>query len=101
MITKLFEDIYVTTGVQHNEKHQHISCLAHVINLVVGAFLKNLKVLADKVDDEEGETLQHRIQDGDEKDFALTMLKIREISKVLYPISYPVTYKCSFIRLEN
>lgn len=101
MITKLFEDIYVATGVQHNEKHQHISCLAHVINLVVGAFLKNLKVLADKVDDEEGETLQHRIQDGDEKDFALTMLKIREISKVLYPVSYPVTYKCSFIRLEN
>jgi len=94
MITHLFESIYIRTGVQHDEKNQHIPCLAHVINLVVGAFLKNLKVTAEAEDQGEDEVMYQRIQDGNEKDFALTMLKIRMISKVLYP----VTYKCAFFR---
>ena len=82
MITHRFENIYVRTGVQHDEKNQHIPCLAHVINLVVGAFLKNLKVTAEAADQGEDEVMYQRIHDGNEKDFALTMLKIRMISKV-------------------
>jgi len=97
MIKQLFESIYVRTGVQHDEKNQHIPCFAHVINLVVGAFLKNLKFIAEDGDDGEDEVMRHRIQDGNEKDFALTMLKICEISKVLYP----VTYKSAFLRRRN
>jgi hypothetical protein len=88
MIKHLFESILDKTSVLYDMENQHIPCLAHVINLVVGAFLKNLKVLADNGDEGDDEVMQHRIQDGQEKDFALTMLKIREISKVLYPVTY-------------
>jgi len=93
MINHLFESIYVHTGVQHDEQNQHIPCLAHVINLVIGAFLTNLKVTAKAGDQGEDEIMYHCIHDGNDKDFALTMLKIHEISKVLYPI----TYKCAFL----
>ena len=97
MISKLFDEIYIRTSVQHDEQNQHISCLAHVINLVVGAFLKNLMVLADGEEKGDDETMHYRIHDGREKDFALTMLKIREISKV----QCPVTYKSTFLNLRN
>ena len=89
--------LYIRTGVQHDEQNQHIPCLAHVINLIVGAFLKNLRVLADGEEEGDDETMHHRIHDGREKDFALTMLKIREISKV----QCPVTYKSTFLDLRN
>jgi len=85
MIKHLFDSILDKTGILHDAENQHIPCLAHVINLVVGAFLKNLKVLADNGDEGDDEVMQHRIQDGQEKDFALTMLKIHEISKVYIP----------------
>jgi len=93
MITHLFENLYIRTGIQHDEKNQHIPCLTHIINLVIVAFLKSLKVTTEAGDQGEDEVMYHRIHGGNEKDFALTMFKIREISKVLFS----VTYKCSFL----
>ena len=84
ILNHLFENIYVRSGIQYDEKNQHIPCLTHVINLVVGAFLKNLKVTAEAGDQGEDEVMYQHIHDGNEKDFTLTMLKIRMMSKVLY-----------------
>jgi len=79
MINQLFESIYIRTGLQHDEKNQHIPCLAHVINLVIGVFLKNLRVTTDAGDQREDEVMYQCIYDDNEKDFALTMVKIHEI----------------------
>jgi hypothetical protein len=62
---------------------QHIPCVAHVLNLAVQTFLRNLKVL--NVDSEttadDGDELEAATLDP-EKDFAVTMTKIRNITKV-------------------
>jgi hypothetical protein len=76
MMANLMETIYVETRIEHSATDQHIPCLAHIINLVVGAFLKNLKVIGDVAECHDDEDIQHRIQSGSKKDFALTMLKV-------------------------
>jgi hypothetical protein len=73
-------------NVEIDPEDRRIPCLAHVINLAVGAFLKNLKVIdddgTDAIHHDDEETLRNHLENGTTKDFALTMLKIRHISKV-------------------
>ena len=60
-------------------------------------FLKNLKFIAKDRDNGEYEVMWYCIQDGKEKDFVLTILKIYKISKVLYS----VIYKSAFLLWRN
>ena len=82
MMEHLFASIDLETGFKYVQADQHIPCLAHVINLTVGAFLKGLKVICDEDALGDDESIQDRITYGSEKDFTLTMLKVREIYKV-------------------
>ena len=63
-MVRQLERLLEEEGIPWNHEVHHIRCLAHVINLVVGAFLKNLV-------------------DGDGISFKTVLLKIRSLAKAL------------------
>lgn len=69
--------------VSINPDEQLIPCMAHVINLAIGSFLKNLKVIYDDKEEtgDEG-MMREQLEKQSDKDFAITMMKVREITKV-------------------
>lgn len=69
--------------IQFDPSEQHIPCLAHILNLAVQSFLRNLKVLDDDTDSasDDEDLGDNRLTDP-ERDFAVTMFKIRQITKV-------------------
>jgi hypothetical protein len=78
----------VDDAIHFDQSEQHIPCVAHVLNLAVHSFLRNLKVLGDypaSTSDDEDEL--NNILPNPEKDFAVTITKIREIVKVLIPVT--------------
>jgi hypothetical protein len=83
----LAEILSTNHQVKIDDKTQRVPCLAHIINLAVGAFLDNLKVIENEANQcttmEDINTLERGKATEPKKDFALIMLKIREIAKVL------------------
>ena len=78
----------IDDGIHFDPLEQHIPCVAHVLNLAVQSFLRNLKVLEDdttSTSDDEDEV--NDIFADPEKDFAVTMTKIREIIKVFISVT--------------
>lgn len=57
----------------------HINCLDHVINLAVQKFLRSIKVVKYKDDEEDGEV---EIIESETESFAGTLTKIRGLAKV-------------------
>jgi hypothetical protein len=83
MMDALSKRLQTEFGVSLDPDEQLIPCMAHVINLAVGSFLKNLKVIHDD-DNEIGdeEHMRDKLEKQPDKDFAITMMKVREITKV-------------------
>lgn len=83
MMVTLCKRLQTEFNVSIDPDEQLIPCMAHVINLAVGSFLKNLKVIHD--DDHElgdEEQMRDELEKQPNKDFAITMIKVREIAKV-------------------
>jgi hypothetical protein len=73
----------IDDAIHFDQSEQHIPCVAHVLNLAVQSFLRNLKVLDDDPDTTSNEDCEPKdIVRNLEKDFAVTMTKIHEIVKV-------------------
>ena len=85
MMESLCETLREKYNVEIDPEDRRIPCLAHVINLAVGAFLKTLKVIDDNGMDaiyhDDEEALRNHLENGTTKDFALKMLKIHHIVK--------------------
>jgi hypothetical protein len=85
MMDALSDTLRAKYDVTIDPEQQRVPCLAHIINLVVCAFLDNLKVVDPDSDiDDDDESVRNRILQGELKDFACTVLKIREITKVQF-----------------
>jgi hypothetical protein len=86
LIVSLANALQEKYNVHIDLEDRRVPCLAHIINLAVSAFLQNLKVIEDEMSKDDGkqdeDTLRKRLDDSSIKDFALTMMKIREIAKV-------------------
>jgi hypothetical protein len=70
-------------AIVFDASEQHIPCVAHVLNLAVQTFLRNLKICRDEAEstfDIDDDSVSASI--GPEKDFAVTIQKIREVTKV-------------------
>ena len=86
MMISLAESLNRKYGIEMDPDDHRIPCLAHIINLAVGAFLENLKVVEEENSSSwDDEAIKACIAYGEIKDFALMILKIREISNVLFP----------------
>ena len=85
-LTASFQTHLATSNfIVFNPSEQHIPCVAHILNLTVQTFLSNLHVIRNDnkdtntdIDDKDN---HHRFPDP-EKDFAVTMDKIHEITNV-------------------
>lgn len=83
LIECLAQQLLREFGVVMDPDEQLIPCLAHIINLAVGSFLKNLKVIhEDKDETGDEEQMRGHLEVQSDQDFAITMIKVREITKV-------------------
>ena len=73
--------------IEWDPKKYQISCMNHVINLVVQEFIKSIKVMIDDKDDDE---IERELQEGEDNiiavGFVKVMYKIRIITKVQFKI---------------
>lgn len=59
----------------------HINCLDHVINLAVQQFLRSIRVVKAKDDDEDGDV---EVIESESESFAGTLTKVRGLAKVRF-----------------
>ena len=78
---------------------QHSPCVAHVLNLAVKTFLSNLKVIDESALSDEEQLDLSSIDP--EKDFAVTMKKIRIITKVQFLLRENMHYRRSITRFSR
>ena len=88
-LTAAFEThLEVDDAIHFDQLEQYIPCVAHVLNLAVHSFVRNLKVLEDdSASTSDDEDKLNDILPDAEKDFAVTMTKIREIVKVFISVT--------------
>jgi hypothetical protein len=72
-------------GIRWTWQERHVSCLNHVIDLAVQAFLKSIKVIEDSETEEEEEEEEDEWEDIDEEDEDEVMEEEDEDEDLLLP----------------
>lgn len=88
LVSNLSSILKTRKDIEWDHKKMHINCLDHVINLAVQKFLRSIKVVKSRDDEEDGEV---EVVDSETESFAGTLTKIRGLAKVL--LLSPVTCK--------
>jgi hypothetical protein len=71
-------------NIDWDHKRMHINCLDHVINLAVQQFLRTIRVVKTKDDQEDGEV---EVIESETESFAGTLTKVRGLAKVHPPVT--------------
>jgi len=79
MVSHLSSILKTQKQIDWDHKKMHINCLDHVINLAVQKFLRSIKVVKSKDEEEDGDV---EIVESETESFAGTLSKIRGLAKV-------------------